>query len=33
MRDDGLTDPVQMLVWGLLIANSVCNAQWPWWGQ
>jgi hypothetical protein len=33
MRDDGLTDPVQMLIWGLLIANSVCNAQWPWWGQ
>ena len=33
MKDEGLTDPVQMLLWGLLIANSACNATYPWWGQ
>ena len=33
MRDEGLTDPLQILVWGLLITNTVCNLWWPWWGQ
>lgn len=25
MKDEGLTDPVQLLLWGMLVVNTVCN--------
>jgi hypothetical protein len=33
LRDESLVDPVVVIVFGLLIANSVVNATWPWWGS
>lgn len=32
MQEERLTDPVQLLVLALLIANTACGVQWAWWG-
>lgn len=30
MEDEKLTDPVQLLIWALLIGNTILNSQWAW---
>lgn len=32
MQDEGMTDPLQLLIWGLLVVNMVCDVGYGWWG-
>jgi hypothetical protein len=32
MQDESLCDVVVLFIIGLLLANSICNVSWPWWG-
>ncbi len=32
MQDEALCDVVVLFAMGLVLANSVCNVYWPWWG-
>lgn len=33
LREEQIVDPVVVILFGLLITNSACNAVWPWWGN
>jgi hypothetical protein len=32
LRDDQVIDPVNVIIFGLLVANSAVNVTWAWWG-